>query len=133
MSSTNDPDAAQQTPVQWPLLPTSGFISGRVATQEDVDQDIAAFGFPQKLDAEQVAKLTGGEATQEVECAGSKPLEILIPQYAFLNLNGQKLPCIVIQGEASGDAQIVGCRLVKDNTLAIGLLEDFVLLGQTSP
>ncbi len=133
MSSLNNPDQEQQLPVQWPSLPTSGFIAGRVATQKDVDDDMAAFGFPQKLDASQVAKLTRGEATEAVECAGSIPLEILIPKYAILNLKGQKLPCIVIQGEETGDAQIVGCRLIKDNSLAIGLLEDFELLGQQSP
>ncbi|MBS1993956.1 MAG: hypothetical protein JSS83_25770 [Cyanobacteria bacterium SZAS LIN-3] len=119
--------------VYWPPLPLTAFVSGRVATQQDVDNDIAAFGFPQKLEPEQVAKLTGEEKAQAVECQGSTPLDIVIPQYAFLNLKGEELACIVIQGEEVGDARIVGCRLCKDNSIAIGLLEDFKLLGQETP
>jgi hypothetical protein len=123
----------QLSQVQWPPLPTSGFLSGRVATQEDVDQDVAAFGFPKKLEAAQVSKITGEEEAQPVECPGSIPLDIVIPQYAILHLNGEQLPCIIIQGEEAGDSQIVGCRLVKNNSIAIGLLEDFELLGQATP
>jgi hypothetical protein len=123
----------QDSQVQWPPLPTSGFISGRVATQVDIDQDLAVFGFPKKLEAAQVAKLTAGEASEEVECAGSSPLDILIPQYAILNLNGEKLPCIIIQGEENGQSKIVACRLIRDNNITIGLLEDFELLGQEAP
>jgi hypothetical protein len=129
----SDKNPGQISQVQWPPLPTSGFISGRVATQEDIDQDIAAFGFPKKLEAQQVTKLTGEEVTEAVECAGSIPLEILIPQYAILTLNGERLPCIITQGEESGDSKIVACRLLKDNNIAIGLLEDFELLGQETP
>jgi len=118
--------------VQWPPLPTSGFITGRVATQEDVDNDIAAFGFPKKLEASQVKKITGEEEAKEIECAGSKAVDMLIPQYAILHINGEFRPCIVIQAEESEGATIVGCRLVKDNSIAIGLLEDFELLGPYS-
>lgn len=131
--STSDDHSSEATTVDWPPLPLTAFISGRVATQQDIDQDIAAFGFPQKLDASQVAKLTGGEAAEAIECAGSTPLAITIPQYAILNLKGEKIPCILIQGEQSGDAAIVGCRLIRDDSLAIGLLEDFELLGQDKP
>ncbi|MBS1996099.1 MAG: hypothetical protein JSS86_07305 [Cyanobacteria bacterium SZAS LIN-2] len=119
--------------VYWPPLPLTAFVSGRVATQQDVDNDIAAFSFPQKLDPEQVAKLTGEEKAQAVECQGSKPLDIVIPQYAILNLKGEEHACIIIQGEEVDDTKIVGCRLCKDNNLAIGLLEDFRLLGKETP
>jgi len=119
--------------VYWPPLPLHNFVTGRVATQQDVDNDIAAFGFPQKLAPEEVAKLTGEEATKAIECQGSTPLDIVIPQYAILSLNGEELPCIIIQGEEVGDAKIIGCRLVKDNNIAIGLIEDFKLLGTETP
>jgi hypothetical protein len=119
--------------IEWPPLPDSGFISGRVATQEDIDSEKAVFGFPKKLEAAQVSKLTGEADAKEVECAGSSPLDILIPQYAILNLNGEKLACIIIQGEESDGSKVVACRLVKDNKITIGLLEDFELLGQKTP
>jgi hypothetical protein len=131
MDTSSNPKQKSQDP--WPPLPTTGFISGRVATQEDVDQDVAAFGFPKKLEAAQVTKLTGEEESKPVECAGSTPLDILIPQYAILNINGEQRPCIIIQGEEAGDSKVVGCRLIKDNSIAIGLLEDFELLGNRRP
>jgi len=119
--------------VYWPPLPTHAFVSGRVAVQHDVDNDLAAFCCPQKLAPEEVAKLTGEEATQAVECQGSTALDIVIPQYAILLLKGEELPCIIVQGEETGDTKIVGCRLCKDNSLAIGLLDDFKLLGTETP
>ncbi len=130
-----DPSSKKEkmSQVQWPPLPSIGFISGRVATQEDIDQDIAVFGFPKKLAAEQVSKLTGVEDAQAVECAGSEPLDILIPQYAILNLDGQRRPCIIVQGEEADGSKIVACTLIEDNTVTIGLLEDFELLGQEPP
>jgi len=51
----------------WPALPTTGFISGRPATDKDVADGNAVF----------VLRAYG--------IAFGKPLDVTIPQYAYLN------------------------------------------------
>jgi hypothetical protein len=74
--------ATQTVPVNWPPLPTTGFISGRPATDQDV---------------------TAGNAVFVLKAYGSyfgKPMDVTIPQYAYFTKYGEKpVPVIVIQAE----------------------------------
>jgi hypothetical protein len=77
----------------WPPLPTAGFISGRPAT----DADVAA-----------------GNAIFVLKAYGSyfgKPLDIVVPQYAYLTKRGAKpVPVIVVQAEVGKGMKVYGVR-----------------------
>ena len=82
---------AQQQP--WPPLSSRGFISGRAATVQDVDQGNAVF----------VAKV-GGDAI-------GKPIDVPIPQYAFwIDERGKRIPVIVVQAEEARGKQLFAFR-----------------------
>lgn len=105
---------AHDAPVQWPPLPTSGFIAGRIATAEDVKSGLALF-------------LLSTEDT--------RPLNIKVPQYALLHdqKTGKDAPVIIVQAEVRGEGvhalQVVGCISVPDKARRVGMLEEFKLLG----
>ena len=85
--------SAQTAPVNWPPLPTKGFISGRPATDEDVAAGNAIF----------VLKAYGTYF--------GKPMDIVIPQYALLTKARQKpVPVIVVQGEIGKGIKLFGVR-----------------------
>ncbi len=85
--------SAQSAPVNWPPLPTKGFVSGRQATDEDVTADNAVF----------VLKAYGTYF--------GKPMDITIPQYAYLTKAGQKpVPVIVVQAEIGKGIKLFGVR-----------------------
>jgi hypothetical protein len=76
----------------WPPLPASGFISGRPAT----DQDVAA-----------------GNAVFVLKAYGSffgKPLDIVVPQYAYLTKAGKRIPVFVVQAELGKGRKLFGVR-----------------------
>jgi len=79
-------------PIIWPDLPESGFISGQTADRAHVQAGKAVF----------VLELDGVPA--------SKPVDIIIPQYAYHvdEETGLKNPCIVIQAEALREVNSVG-------------------------
>jgi hypothetical protein len=85
--------SAQTAPVNWPPLPTKGFVSGRPATDEDV---------------------TAGNAVFVLKAYGTyfgKPMDITIPQYAYLTKAGEKpVPVIVIQAEIGKGIKLFGVR-----------------------
>ena len=100
----------------WPPLPASGFIKGRAATKHDVASDQAAFVL---------------ESNGKPE---GRPLDIDIPQYAFLRdeHTGADVPVIIIQAETNGAAEIVGCIGVADHKVYVVTLAEVRLLGTDS-
>lgn len=98
----------------WPPLPASGFIAGRAATQADIQSGSAAFVMAQ------------GAKTI------STPLPLKIPQYAYLNQAGKRVPVILIQAEEANGMQVVGV-LMADGSTSLGLLSELELLGSRLP
>jgi len=87
--SPAQPGAAQS----WPRLPTSGFIAGRAATAKDVADGNAVF----------VLRAYG--------VPFGKPLDVTIPQYAYLTKRGQQpVQVIVVQAEQGKGIKIFGVR-----------------------
>ena len=98
--------------IEWPDLPSSGFISGRYATPEDVENGDAAFS-----------------AVSDGVPKGT-PIAIEIPQFAYhIDETGAKTPVIVIQAESAGGLDIVGARYFDESEL-VGTLPEFELLGK---
>lgn len=97
---------------EWPDLPTTGFISGRAATVEDVGAGNAAFS---------------------MQGAGV-PLSIDIPQYVlWKDEDGKQHPMILIQAEKAPDGtKIVGLRAV-DGSDTVATLPEITLLGTKKP
>ena len=98
----------------WPPLPKTGFIVGHAATNADVDAGNAAF----------VAAINGVSI--------GVPIKITIPQYAYYNENGKKLPVVVIQAEEAEGQKLVGARQSNGQDV-VGLITDFELLGNVKP
>ena len=85
--------SAQTAQVNWPPLPTKGFVSGRQATDEDVNAGNAVF----------VLKAYGSYF--------GKPMDVTIPQYAYLIKAGEKpVPVIVVQAEIGKGIKLFGVR-----------------------
>lgn len=96
--------------VKWPELPSVGFISGRAATQKDLEAGNAVF------------------VSQVGEVVIGTPLKIEIPQYAYHLENGKKTPVIIVQAEVAKNNTIIGARNLNGGEL-VGLLNEFELLG----
>jgi len=89
-SAQTSPPSSSPT---WPPLPTTGFISGRAATDKDVADGNAIF----------VLKAYGGYF--------GRPMDIVIPQYAYMIKRGEKpVPVIVVQAEVGGGVKLFGVR-----------------------
>ena len=102
-----------EEPMTWPELPTSGFLSGRTATNADVEAGDAVFSMDGKS-------------------LGSLGIEI--PQYAiWADENGEERPVIVLQAErAPGGMEIVGLRAADGSNMA-ATLPEIRLLGTKKP
>ena len=98
----------------WPPLPTEDFTKGRAATRDDVDEGRAVF----------VGEVNGMMI--------GVPIDITIPQYAYLNRDGKKLVVIVIQAEQVQNDKIIGAKLLNGQDIA-GFMQDFELLGNHQP
>ncbi len=99
----------------WPNLPSSAFVSGRLAEESDVKCGDAVF----------YTQIDGAPA--------GRPAPIAIPQYAYLIAeNGSHVPVVVVQAEANDRATILGLRDVHGKEYAVTEAE-VVLLGQTHP
>jgi hypothetical protein len=99
----------------WPALPTTGFISGRPATDKDVADGNAVF----------VLRAYG--------IAFGKPLDVTIPQYAYLTKRGQQaVPVIVVQAEQGKGIRIFGLRGLDGKT-ATAKESELRLLGTRPP
>ena len=98
----------------WPPLPTEDFTKGRAATRDDVDEGKAVF----------VGELN--------DIMIGIPIDITIPQYAYLNRDGKKQAVIVIQAEQVQNEKIIGAKLPNGQDIA-GFMKDFELLGNHQP
>ena len=99
----------------WPALPTTGFVLGRPATDKDVADGNAVF----------VLKAHG--------VYFGKPLDVVIPQYAYLLKRGDKpVPVIVIQAEQERNLKLFGVRGL-DGDLSVAKETDLQFLGVKPP
>jgi len=97
--------------VQWPPLPTDGFVIGRPATAEDVRAGRAGFA------------MENGEA-----------LPVPVPQYAFhVSRSGERAPGIIIQAEVGQGIAVYTMRTIPDRTILYAMESEFVLLGTATP
>jgi len=103
--------------IAWPDLPDTCFVSGRSATNQDVDNGCAAFLINVK-----------GKA------AGT-PIKLEIPQYAMHveEGTGKETPVIIIQAEENGDIKAVGYKELGTEQLGAALLKEVRLLGTKKP
>jgi hypothetical protein len=108
--------SAQQSPGPgWPPLPTGGFISGRPATDKDIMEGNAVF------------------ALRAYGVPFGKPLDVVIPQYAYLTKRGQRpIPVIVVQAELGKGLEIFGVRDLSGKT-ATARDSELQLLGTHPP
>ena len=101
--------------LMWPDLPTTGFMSGRAATMEDLKSGQAAF-----------VSMVGETPT-------GRPHDIPIPQYALARLDSDAhVPVIVIQAEDTPKGTIVGAISLEGNVHVL-MLEELRLLGVQVP
>ena len=98
----------------WPALPTTGFIAGRAATDRDVTEGNAVF------------------ALRAYGTPFGKPLDIVIPQYAYLIKNGAKRPVIVVQAEEGKGIRLYGVRDL-DGKASTARATEVQLLGVHPP
>lgn len=96
--------------IKWPNLPSGGFISGRAATQNDLEAGNAVF------------------VSQTGNVVIGKPLKIEIPQYGYHLEKEKKTPVIIVQAEEAQNNKIIGARNLNGGEL-VGLLNEFELLG----
>lgn len=111
------PALALTQTIAWPDLPETCFVSGRSATNEDVDSGCAAFLINVK-----------GKA------AGT-PIKMDIPQYAMHIEAGtlKETPVVIIQAERNGKIEAVGYKEVGTEQLGAALLMELRLLGTKKP
>jgi hypothetical protein len=107
--------AQQDAKPDWSALPTTGFIAGRPATDKDVADGNAVF----------VLRAYG--------IAFGKPLDVAIPQYAYLTKRGEPpVPVIVVQAEQGKGLKIFGVRRLDGKT-ATAKESELQLLGTQPP
>lgn len=111
------PTLALAQTIAWPDLQETCFVSGRSATNEDVDSGCAAFLINVK-----------GKA------AGT-PIKMDIPQYAMHIEAGtlKETPVVIIQAEQNGKIKAVGYKEVGTEQLGAALLKELRLLGTKKP
>jgi hypothetical protein len=77
----------------WPALPGSGFISGRPASERDISDGNAIF------------------VLKSNDLPIGKPLQITIPQYAYLvEEGGKRTRVILVQAEEANGVKLFGIR-----------------------
>jgi hypothetical protein len=97
----------------WPELPTTGFIAGREAVNEDTAYGRAIFSLDGK---------------------SAGPIAVTIPQYAlWRDEDGVAHPVILMQAETAPDGtQIVGLRNF-DGSDTVATMPEITLLGVDKP
>jgi hypothetical protein len=97
----------------WPDLPVAGFIAGRAASKQDVNDGNAVFA------AEHQGRVVG------------QPLALEIPQFA-LHVDGEsgvQTRVIIVQAERAGGKDMVGYRTLSGEE-GVATLPEFKLLGR---
>ena len=103
--------------IVWPSLADVDSVSGRAATQADIDAGRAVF----LLQSKDVSK--------------GIPIDIAIPQYAY-HVDSDKnvrTAVVVIQAEQLDDSRVVGALDVKTGQFIAALLWEFELFGSEPP
>lgn len=98
---------------EYPPLPTEGFVSGRIAVQEDVTNGDAAF------------------ATLPEQHVVRQAVPIPVPQYAIYRGGDEHKLVFVIQVEKVNGKVTIGARPPEGGDVVIGTPQDFMLLGKT--
>jgi len=99
---------------KWPPLPKTEFVSGRAATEEDVQNGRAAF----------YQNRAGGDV---------RPMQIELPQYGwFTDEDGTRIAVVVVQAEYSDSGGILGLRDVDGQEYVVTQAE-VTLLGAKPP
>lgn len=107
--------SASNKALEWPALPKSGFVSGRLATEADLKRGAAVF-----------LSLIDGKPS-------GRPARVLIPQFAHLiDERGVKLPVVVVQAETGERGTLFGVKDAKGNEY-IATESEVVLLGASHP
>ena len=109
--------AIAEEAIVWPSLNDVESVSGRAATQADVDAGRAVF------------------LLQSKDVSAGTPLDIAIPQYAYhKNADTNEVTAVVIiQAEQLDDTRIAGALDIKTGQLMAALLWEFELLGTVAP
>ncbi|WP_081367574.1 hypothetical protein [Alteromonas mediterranea] len=99
--------------MQWPSLKEIPFVSGRVATEDDINRGAAVF----LLQSEGVNIGT--------------PIDIELPQYAthYDEESGVKTNVVLIQAEKADNYEYYGAYTFEDGGYLIGYSDEFTLLG----
>jgi hypothetical protein len=103
--------------VKWPDLSGIKVVTGRAATEADVNAGHAVFVL--KSGATPIGR----------------PLSIPLPQYAY-HLDPEaktQTPCVLIQAEEANGQKLGGCRNITNGSLLAGYISEFKLLGQRKP
>lgn len=107
--------SAQSATSAWPELPTSGFVSGRLATEADLKRGDAVF-----------LSLVDGKPS-------GSPAPISVPQFAHLiEDNGARRPVVVIQAERNEQGTLFGMKDAKGNEY-VATEGEVMLFGTTHP
>ena len=99
--------------VLWPPLKDISFVSGRVATEQDINSGAAVF-------------------LLESECENvGEPLDMKLPQYATHHdeETGKRTNVIIIQAEKAGRFEYFGALVFEEGEYLIGYADEFDLLG----
>jgi len=109
------PDTAAT--ISWPPLPDSGFVTGRAATQADVQSGNAVFA------TDREGKVIG------------TPRAIDIPHYAFYlrKESAERMPVIVVQAERASGIEMIGYLDIATGSYGAGMRAEFELLGMSPP
>jgi hypothetical protein len=85
--------SANDASASWPELPKSGFVAGRIATEDDLKRGDAVF-----------LSLIDGKAS-------GTPAAIVISQHAYLvEESGQQRPVVVVRAETNAQGTFFGMR-----------------------
>jgi hypothetical protein len=96
---------------EWPPLPRSGYIAGRVASPQDLKAGNALF------------------VASNGDTVISTPLTLTIPQYAYWYGKGQRVRVILVQAEEAQGVRICGVRDLNGKAIVCTEAE-LTLLGQ---
>lgn len=100
---------------EWPPLPKSGFIAGRLATEADLQRGDAVF-----------LSLIDGKPS-------GTPSSIRVPQFAHLiEDRGHRRPVVVVQAEIGEQGTLLGMRDANGNEY-VATEAEVVLFGSSHP